>query len=94
MNKDAVIDRLKNILIDELFVEVPKDEIQLDDGFQTVLGLDSVSFLELRLHCEREFGIDVSEEDFSSNNFSSLHNLSTFIESQKNETERSCKPHG
>jgi acyl carrier protein len=74
-----VINTLKNILVDELFVEVPQDQIDADDGLQSVLGLDSVGFIELRVHCERLFGVPINDEDFSPDNFRSLSRVARLI---------------
>jgi acyl carrier protein len=82
MFKKQTIHRLKQLLTDELFVGVPEDEIAPDDGLQTVLGLDSVSFLELRMLCEREFQVIVMDDDFTPENFSTLNRLATFIENK------------
>jgi acyl carrier protein len=73
---------LKRMLISDLFVEVPEELIGPDDGLQTTLGLDSVSFIELRVKCEEVFGIVIEDEDFSPDNFRTLNLLARFIERQ------------
>jgi acyl carrier protein len=78
--KNTIVEKLKSILVDELFVDVPKDKIGLDDGFQTILGLDSVAFTELALLVERHFQIGVPDDEFSPENFRSLSLLADYIE--------------
>ena len=67
--RTGTIDTLKRILIDDLFVEVSYEEIGVDDGLQAVLGLDSVSFIEMRMLCEEHFNIKIDDDEFSPENF-------------------------
>lgn len=71
---------LKQIIVDDLFVEMPPDQIGLDDGLRTVVGLDSIGFVELRVLCERKFNIQIGDEDYTPENFSSIRRLTTMIE--------------
>lgn len=77
--QDNIIAMLKNILIRDLFVEIPSEEIAVDHGLQSVVGLDSVSFVELRVLCERHFRIEIDDDDFSPANFSTLSQLADLI---------------
>ncbi|RKH07612.1 acyl carrier protein [Corallococcus sp. CA053C] len=70
---------LKKILTNQLFVEIPEEQIGGDDGLQSVVGLDSVGFLELRVICEDQFGVSISDEDFDTENFRTLNLLSSLI---------------
>lgn len=85
--REDVVSTIKHLLVSDLFVDVPEDEIGLDDGFQSVLGLDSLSFIELRVLCERQFGVHIADADFSPDNFRSLRRLSTLIERLQAEKE-------
>jgi acyl carrier protein len=79
MSED-VIDQLRHLIVNDLFVEIPGDQIGLDDGLQTVVGLDSVGFVELRVLCERKFNIEVNDEDYTPENFSSLRRLANMVD--------------
>ena len=68
-------DNLQRFLYDELFVDAEPDDIQLDDGLRAQHGLDSLGFLELRVHCEALFAISIPEEDFTPENFRTLHTI-------------------
>ncbi|RKH29408.1 acyl carrier protein [Corallococcus praedator] len=70
---------LKKILTNQLFVEIPEEQIGGDDGLQSVVGLDSVGFLELRVICEDQFGVSISDQDFDTENFRTLNLLSALI---------------
>jgi acyl carrier protein len=78
--RDDIIASIRRMLVTDLFVELPEDQIGLDDGLQTVVGLDSIGFSELRILSERKFNVQISDEDFSPDNFSSVRRLATFIE--------------
>ena len=78
--RDDIVASIRRMLVTDLFVELPEDQIGLDDGLQTVVGLDSIGFSELRILCERKFNVQISDEDFSPENFSSVRRLATFIE--------------
>jgi acyl carrier protein len=71
---------LKQLLISDLFVEIPEENIGVDDGLQSVLGLDSVGFVELRVLCEQHFYIKIDDTHFTPENFSSIRNLAHLIE--------------
>ena len=58
-------DQLRRTIVDDLFVEIAPEQIGLDDGLRTVVGLDSVGFVELRVLCERKFGVQISDEDYT-----------------------------
>lgn len=78
-----VIATLKRILVNDLFVEAAEDTIGLDDGLQTTLGLDSISFVELRVRCEETFGIVIEDDDFSPENFRTLNRLARLVERKR-----------
>ncbi len=76
----TIANTLKDILIQHINVDVPKEEIGLDDGLQAVLGLDSIGFVELRFQCEQAYKIVIKDEFFIPNNFKNLRVLSSLIE--------------
>ena len=73
-------DVLRQMLVNDLFVEMAPEQIGLDDGLRTVVGLDSVGFVEVRVLCERRFGVQISDEDYTPENFSSIRRLANLIE--------------
>jgi acyl carrier protein len=86
--RDDLIATIRSLLVNDLFVELTVDQIGLDDGLQTVVGLDSIGFGELRILCERKFSVQVSDEDYSPENFSSVRRLATLIERLQQEQRR------
>jgi acyl carrier protein len=78
------------MLVNDLFVELPPEQIGLDDGLRNVVGLDSVGFVEVRVLCERRFGIQIGDEDYTPDNFSSVRRLATLI--QRLQSARGASP--
>ena len=70
---------IKKILVTNLFVEIPEEQIGLDDGLQSVIGLDSVGFLELRVICEDKFQVRISDEEFNADSFRSVSRLAELV---------------
>jgi len=79
MTEDAIIAALRRMLVNDLFVELTEEQIGLDDGLQTIVGLDSVGFAELLILCERKFNVQVATEDYVPENFSSVRRLTNLI---------------
>lgn len=74
---------IKKILVTNLFVEIPEEQIGLDDGLQSVIGLDSVGFLELRVICEDQFNIRISDDEFNADSFRTVNRLASLIANLK-----------
>jgi acyl carrier protein len=70
-----VADRIKGILVEDVFVEVPPTEMDEDDSLRDVFGLDSMGFIELRVQCESQFGVTIDDDDFASDNFASIRTV-------------------
>jgi acyl carrier protein len=79
MTEDAIIAALRRMLVNDLFIELTEDQIGLDDGLQTIVGLDSIGFSELRILCERKFNVQVGDADYLPENFSTVRRLTTLI---------------
>jgi len=76
----AIVDALRRILKDDLLVDTDSTLIAEDDGLQSVVGLDSVGFVELRYASEQKFEIEITDEHYNPQNFRSLGALATLIE--------------
>lgn len=83
-----LIDVLRRILVDELFVDMDPEAIGPDDSLATEIGLDSVGFIELWGVLEEKFGIQILDTDTDESNFSTLSRLAAYIESRQSEKRR------
>ncbi len=77
--KDTVINELKQILVEDLFVSIPANEIKPDDTLGEDLGVDSVGFVELLAMVEDKYGIQISDNEAVSASLRTLDGLSDFI---------------
>ncbi len=78
--REDLIAELRTMIVNDLFVEIEPEQIGLDDGLRTVVGLDSVGFVELRVLCEQRFNIEISDDDYTPENFTSIRLLSALID--------------
>jgi acyl carrier protein len=78
--KQEIVVTLRRMIVNDLYVEIEEEAIGLDDGLRTVVGLDSVGFVELRVLCERQFDVQISDEDYTPENFSSIRRLASLID--------------
>lgn len=60
-SKDAIFDKVKAIIVDQLGVE--EEEVTPESSFIEDLGADSLDIVELIMALEEEFEIEVPDED-------------------------------
>ena len=51
----------------------------LDDSLRNEFGIDSLGFVELRVNCEEEFEVKISDDDFTPENFQSINSVANLI---------------
>jgi acyl carrier protein len=78
--REDLIASLRKMIVTDLFIEVAENDIGLDDGLRTVVGLDSVGFVDLRALCEQRFNVEISDDDYTPENFTSLRVLADLID--------------
>jgi len=87
--REDLIAALRKMIVNDLFVEIAENDIGLDDGLRTVVGLDSVGFVDLRALCEQRFNVEISDDDYTPENFTSIRVLANLID--RLQTERDAK---
>jgi acyl carrier protein len=78
--RDDLIAALRKMIVNDLYVEIAEEDIGLDDGLRTVVGLDSVGFVEMRVLCEQRFNVEISDNDYTPENFTSIRLLANLID--------------
>jgi acyl carrier protein len=78
--REDLIASLRRMIVNDLFVEIAEEQIGLDDGLQSVVGLDSVGFVELRVRCEQCFNVEITDDDYTPENFSSVRRVANLID--------------
>jgi acyl carrier protein len=79
MEKAKISERIKGMLVEDLFVADSPEEIAEDAKLGTELGMDSVGFVELATMVGEVFEIPVSNTDIGQGHFASVATLTDFI---------------
>mgnify|MGYP001105106671 CR=1 FL=1 len=88
MEKDIIIERLKEILVHKLDVNLSMEDIEVDAPlYEGGIGLDSISIVNLIGLTEEYFDFQFKDEEISTEVFSSLDSLSSFISTKKKPEE-------
>ena len=78
MNKEVIIKKINDFLIDEF--EVESEDISPEANLKETLELDSLDFVDLVVAVESNFGVKLVREDFI--NVKSLSDFYTLIENK------------
>ena len=78
MNKEVIIEKINDFLIDEF--EVDENDILPEANLKETLELDSLDFVDLVVAIESNFGVKLVGEDFV--NVVTLQNFYDLIESK------------
>jgi len=78
-------DDLKEILIADLYIQLDRDKILSTHSLRNDLGVDSIGFVELRQQVERRFGVAISDDDFTPENFATISTLGRLIRQRRSE---------
>ena len=62
MNKEVILEKINEILVDEF--EVDTDVISPEANLKDTLGLDSLDYVDLVVSIEANFGVKLGEADF------------------------------
>ncbi|MCK5637345.1 MAG: acyl carrier protein [Flavobacteriaceae bacterium] len=64
MDKDIIISKINDLLIDEF--EVETEDIQLESNLKDTLELDSLDYVDLVVSVESNFNVKLDADDFGS----------------------------
>ena len=82
MSEQEIESKLKEMIVDRLFLSVKPEEIVTDASRVDVYGVDSVCLLELVVGLEEAFGITIEDRDFNIRNFLSVAALRDFVKAR------------
>lgn len=79
--EESIRTRIKKVIIDSLGLDgMTPDDIGDDDPlFGDGLGLDSVDALELMVVLEKDFGVEIDDQELDPEVFASVSSLEKFI---------------
>lgn len=80
MTVEAVETTIKRILIEKLNLnKTPEDIITTQEYFLENYGFNSVDALELLLHVENEFGIEIEDQDLNASLVHTIRALAEYV---------------
>ncbi len=82
MDNAAIEAKLKQMIVERLFLQVAPDQIQTDASLVDAYGVDSVCLLELVVGLEEAFGVVIEDSDFDVRNFISVAALRDFVKAR------------
>ena len=82
MDTATVEAKLKEMIVERLFLSVAPTDIETDASLVDKYGVDSVCLLELVVGLEEAFGLVIEDGDFDVRNFISVAALRRFVESR------------
>lgn len=80
MNKEIIVEKINNFLVDEF--EVEENDLVPDAQLKETLELDSLDFVDLVVAVEANFGVKLVGEDFV--NVQTLQDFYNLIENKIN----------
>lgn len=82
MDNTAIENKLKEMIVERLFLSVAPADIVTDASLVDAYGVDSVCLLELVVGLEEAFGIVIEDGDFDVRNFISVAALRDFVKAR------------
>ena len=79
MDNTTIEAKLKEMIVERLFLKVAPADIQTDASLIDAYGVDSVCLLELVVGLEEAFGVVIEDGDFDVRNFISVAALRDFV---------------
>ena len=82
MDIATIENKLKEMIVERLFLSVAPEAIETDASLVDTYGVDSVCLLELVVGLEEAFGIVIEDGDFDVRNFISVAALRDFVKAR------------
>lgn len=81
MTEDQIIEKIKEIIIEVLDLDLSPDKLQ-DENLIENYGLNSVDALEILMHIEKAFNVEIDEDDLTAELVNSTHKLTSYIQAR------------
>lgn len=82
MDTSAIETKLKEMIVERLFLQVAPADIDTGASLVDAYGVDSVCLLELVVGLEEAFGVVIEDGDFDVRNFISVAALRDFVKAR------------
>ena len=74
--------RIKQMIVDRLFLAVQPSQIGDDEPLMEAYGVDSVALFELAVGLEEEFDIPMDDANFSVESFRTVNTIAELVEAK------------
>jgi acyl carrier protein len=82
MDAQQIETKLKQMIVERLFLDIDPEAIETEASLVQTYGVDSVCLLELVVGLEEAFGIALQDEAFDLRHFSSVAALRDFVKAR------------
>jgi len=89
VGEQRIEDKVKEMLVERLFLKVEPQTIGDDDVLADTLGLDSVSVFEIVVGLEEVYGLSFEDEEFDMAVFRSVRSIADFVRRKQEEQRAS-----
>ena len=79
MSDQRIEDRLKELIVERLFLKIDPGDIGDEDNLMDDHGIDSVQLLEIVVGLEEEFGVSFEDEDFDIEVFKTVKSIAECV---------------
>lgn len=81
---DELVDRIRNILVERLFLELPAGEPAADESLTEKHGVDSVRLFDLVVGLEDDFDIRFDDAELALKNFDTVNAIAARVHAKMN----------
>ncbi len=78
----SVEDRIREMMVERLFLQIKPEEIELDANLMENYGIDSVQVAELVVGTEGTFDISFEDDDFDPTQFETVKQIADLVRSK------------
>jgi acyl carrier protein len=75
----ALLPRVKKLVVERLFLDVPPESIGDDDNLLEKFGVDSVRMFEIVVGLEETFGVSFADQEFSVDRFATARRIAEVV---------------
>ena len=75
--------KLKEMLVERLFLQIAPTDIENDKNLMDSYGVDSVAVMEMAVGMEEEFGVSFEGMEFNMAHFQSIDAMARYVRSKQ-----------
>ncbi|MGQ9732913.1 MAG: acyl carrier protein [Candidatus Zipacnadales bacterium] len=83
MSDDELKQRIKELVVECLFLDVAPTSIADDENLMEVYNVDSVNLFEIVVALEEDYGISFEDEDFDVETFATVASIAELVERKR-----------